>query len=344
MPKYLVTGVAGFIGSSIARALLEQGEEVRGLDDFSTGKRENIADLRGLDFREVTLLDPAGMAEACEGIECVFHEAALPSVPKSVADPKLTNAVNVDGTLNLLVAARDAGVRRVVYAASSSAYGDSETLPKHEGMLPKPVSPYAVQKLAGEHYMQTFSAVYGLETVSLRYFNVFGPHQDANSQYSAVLAKFITQMLQGDTPAIFGDGEQSRDFTYIENAVLANLLASTAPAAKVCGKVFNVATGRRYSLNQTYDMLQQIIGFNGGAKYAPVRSGDIKHSLADISLAKTLLGYAPPVAFEEGLRRTVNWYRQMPQPGSDGRREVLRKPPAHESEQASVQSAIPAGL
>lgn len=314
MPKYLVTGVAGFIGSSIARALLQRGEEVRGLDDFSTGKRENIADLKDLDFREVTLLDPAGLAAACNDIDCVFHEAALPSVPKSVADPKLTNKVNVEGTLNLLVAARDAGIRRVVYAASSSAYGDSEVLPKHEGMAPKPISPYAVQKLTGEHYMQTFSAVYGLETVSLRYFNIFGPHQDANSQYSAVLAKFITQMLQGDTPAIFGDGEQSRDFTYIENAVLANLLASAAPAGKVCGKVFNVASGRRYSLNQTYEMLQQIIGFRGRPQYAAPRAGDVKHSLADISLAQEHLEYVPAVSFEEGLRRTVNWYKQAPQP------------------------------
>lgn len=314
MPKYLVTGVAGFIGSSIARALLQRGEEVRGLDDFSTGKPENIADLKDLDFREVTLLDPEGLAAACDDIDCVFHEAALPSVPKSVADPKLTNKVNVEGTLNLLVAARDSGVRRVVYAASSSAYGDSEVLPKHEGMAPKPISPYAVQKLTGEHYMQTFSAVYGLETVSLRYFNIFGPHQDANSQYSAVLAKFITQMLQGDTPAIFGDGEQSRDFTYIENAVLANLLASVASASKVCGKVFNVASGRRYSLNQTYEMLQQIIGFRGRPQYAAPRAGDVKHSLADISLAQEYLEYTPAVSFEEGLRRTVNWYKQAPQP------------------------------
>ena len=341
MPKYLVTGVAGFIGSSIARALLERGEEVRGLDDFSTGKRENIADLGGLDFREVTLLDPAGLAESCSGIECIFHEAALPSVPKSVAEPQLTNAVNVDGTLNLLVAARDAGVRRIVYAASSSAYGESETLPKREDMSPKPISPYAVQKLTGEYYMQTFSAVYRLETVSLRYFNIFGPHQDANSQYSAVLAKFITQMLQGETPTIFGDGEQSRDFTYIENAVLANLLASEAPAGKVCGKVFNVATGTRYSLNQTYELLRQIISFGEAANYAPARSGDIKHSLADIGLAQTNLGYAPPVTFEEGLRRTVDWYREVLQTGSNG---VLKKTVARGSEPAAVRDIIRAGL
>ncbi len=332
MPKYLVTGVAGFIGSSIARELLQRGEEVRGLDDFSTGKRENIADLKDLDFREVTLLDPSGLAEACTGIDCIFHEAALPSVPKSVAEPKLTNAVNVEGTLNLLVAARDAGVRRVVYAASSSAYGDSEVLPKHEGMIPRPISPYAVQKLTGEHYMQTFSSVYGLETVSLRYFNIFGPRQDANSQYSAVLAKFITQMLQGDTPTIFGDGEQSRDFTYVENAVLANLLASAAPAEQVCGKVFNIATGNRYSLNQTYAILQKIIGFNGAAKCAPARAGDVKHSLADISLAQKHLGYTPMVSFEEGLQRTANWYKQVLRTGSNG---VVKKTAACGSEPAS---------
>jgi UDP-glucose 4-epimerase len=202
----------------------------------------------------------------------------------------------------------------VVYAASSSAYGESEVLPKHEGMAPKPISPYAVQKLTGELYMQTFAAVYGLETVSLRYFNVFGPHQDANSQYSAVLAKFITQMLQGQTPTIFGDGEQSRDFTYIENVVHANLLAAAAPADKASGKVFNVATGSRYSLNQTYEMLQGIIGFSGKAAYGPPRVGDVKHSLADINLARIYLKYAPAVSFEEGLRRTVEWYKQASHP------------------------------
>ncbi len=312
MAKYLVTGVAGFIGSAIGRALIERGEIVRGLDNFATGKRENIAELDGrLDFRECTLLDPEALAERCKGIDYIFHEAALPSVPKSVAEPKLTNAVNVEGTLNLLVAARDAGVKRVVYAASSSAYGDSEVLPKQEGMIPKPISPYAVQKLTGEYYMQTFSAVYGLETVSLRYFNIFGPRQDANSQYSAVLAKFITQMLQGETPTIFGDGEQSRDFTYIDNAVRANLLACAAPKEEVCGKVFNVATGTRFSLNQTYEMLQEITGYSGRAKYAPARLGDVKHSLADITLAQKHLKYAPAVSFHEGLRRTVAWYRDV---------------------------------
>ncbi|HZU31529.1 MAG TPA: SDR family oxidoreductase [Candidatus Angelobacter sp.] len=311
MAKYLVTGSAGFIGSSIARELVRRGEDVRGLDDFSTGKWENIEEIKdSIDFRGVSLLDQASVASACNGVDYVIHQAALPSVPKSVAEPELTHAVNVNGTLNLLLAARDAGVKRVVYVASSSAYGDSETLPKHEGMVPRPISPYAVQKLTGEYYMQTFSAVYGLETVALRYFNIFGPRQDANSQYSAVLAKFITQMQQGEAPTIFGDGEQSRDFTFVANAVQANLKACVAPAHEVSGKVFNIATGTRFSLNQTYEMLRKIIGFSGAIKYTSARTGDVKHSLADISLAQKHLGYSVEVSFEEGLRRTVAWYQQ----------------------------------
>lgn len=312
MARFLITGIAGFIGSAIAEALVQRGSEVRGLDDFSTGRRENLAQLKGaIDFHEISLLDPARLNSACRGIDCVFHEAAIPSVPKSVAEPKHTNQVNVEGTLNLLIAARDAGVRRVIYAASSSAYGESPALPKREDMLPHPISPYAAQKLMGEHYMQVFASVYGLETVSLRYFNIFGPRQDANSQYSAVLAKFITQMLQGQAATIFGDGEQSRDFTYVENAVQANLLAAEAPATEVSGRVFNVATGRRFSLNQTYQMLQAIIGFSEPAEYAPARSGDIRHSLADITLAQKHLNYSPSIGFEEGLRRTVEWYRKV---------------------------------
>jgi len=312
MAKYLVTGIAGFIGSSIAHELVSRGETVRGLDDFSTGKPENIQDIRNdLDFRQASLLDEAALASACKGIDYVIHQAALPSVPKSVAEPQLTHAVNVNGTLNLLIAARDAGVKRVVYAASSSAYGESEVLPKQEAMIPRPISPYAVQKLTGEYYMQTFSAVYGLETVSLRYFNIFGPRQDANSQYSAVLAKFITQMQQGEAPTIFGDGEQSRDFTYVANAVQANLKACAVPAKDVSGKVFNIATGSRFSLKQTFEMLRKIIGFSGAAKFAPARTGDVKHSLADIALAQKHLGYSAGVSFEEGLRRTVEWYEQQ---------------------------------
>lgn len=313
MPHYLVTGAAGFIGSAIVRELLKRGEQVRGLDDFSTGKWENIANLDGLDFREGNILDSRDLASACEGIDCVFHEAALPSVPKSVADPLLTNSVNAQGTLNLLLAARDAGVRRVVYAASSSAYGDSEVLPKREDMLPNPISPYAAQKLTGEYYMKVFASVYGLETVSLRYFNIFGPRQSANSEYSAVLAKFITQMLQGETPTIFGDGEQSRDFTYVDNAVEANLLACSAPAKTVCGKVFNVATGSCVSLNETYKLLVNTTGFKGAPQYQPPRVGDVKHSVADIKLAEQHLGYSPKVSFKEGLARTVRWYREVMQ-------------------------------
>jgi UDP-glucose 4-epimerase len=317
MAKYLVTGAAGFIGSSIARALIDRGESVRGIDNFATGKRENIEDLKGkLDFREASILDEAALADACKGIDYVFHEAALPSVPKSVAEPKLTNATNIDGTLNVLLAARDAKVKRVIYAASSSAYGESEVLPKQEAMIARPISPYAVQKLTGEHYMQTFTAVYGLETVSLRYFNVFGPRQDANSQYSAVLAKFITQMSRNESPTIFGDGEQSRDFTFIENVIKGNLLAASAPAAEVSGKMFNVATGTRITLNQTFKLLQEIIGFSGPAKYAAPRVGDVKHSLADITLARKHMGYTPNVSFEEGLRRTVAWYREVMEPAT----------------------------
>jgi UDP-glucose 4-epimerase len=310
MGRFLVTGVAGFIGSTIARALIDRGDKLRGLDDFSTGKWENLTGITGsLDLREASLLNPPELTAACEGIDCIFHQAALPSVPKSVADPYRTNAVNVDGTLNLLIAARDAGVKRVVYAASSSAYGDSHVLPKREDMVPRPISPYAVQKLTGEHYMNVFSSVYGLETVSLRYFNVFGPRQDHSSQYSAVLAKFIMQMLQGRAPTIFGDGEQSRDFTFVENVVRANLLAAEAPAAEVSGKVFNIATGKRYSLNQTYKLLQGIIGFAGEPIYLPPRAGDVRHSLAHIGLAQKHLGYSPSESFESGLARTVEWYQ-----------------------------------
>ena len=310
MTLHLVTGVAGFIGSSIARALLAQGDQVRGIDNFSTGNRENIADMRGrIDFHEADLLDMDAMRRACTGVDCVFHEAAIPSVPKSVKDPLGSNQVNVDGTVNVLIAARDAKAKRVVYAASSSAYGDTPTLPKHEEMKPDPISPYAVAKLASEYYMVSFYRCYGLETVCLRYFNIFGPRQDPTSPYSGVLAKFITQMLQGEQPTIFGDGSQSRDFTYIDNAVQANLLAAKAPAAAVAGGVFNVATGTRADLNETFQILKKLTGYSGDVKYGPEREGDVKHSLADISSAEKHLGYKPKVDFEEGLRRTVEWYR-----------------------------------
>jgi len=310
MALNLITGIAGFIGSSIARALLERGEQVRGIDNLATGKRENIKEIADrIDFREADLLDLDAMKEACHGVECVYHQAAIPSVPKSVLDPLGSNQANVDGTVNILIAARDAKVRRVVYAASSSAYGDTPTLPKREDMTPNPISPYAVAKLASEYYMVSFFRCYGLETVSLRYFNIFGPRQDPTSPYSGVLAKFITQMLRGEQPTIFGDGSQSRDFTYIDNAVSANLLAAQAPTAKVAGRVFNVATGTRVDLNQTFELLKKMTGYSGNVKYAAERGGDIKHSLADITLATKALGYEPKVNFEEGLQRTVEWYR-----------------------------------
>lgn len=310
MAKYLVTGIAGFIGSNLARTLLARGEHVRGVDNFSTGKRENILDIvDGLDFRECDLLDLEAMRAACQGVDYVLHQAAVASVPRSVADPVGANRANVDGTLNLLIAARDAKVKRVVFAASSSAYGDTPTLPKHEAMISTPISPYAVSKLAGELYMQSFWRVYGLETVCLRYFNIFGPHQDPSSQYSGVLARFITFMLSGRQPTIFGDGEQSRDFTYVDNAVAANLLACAAPASQVAGRVFNVATGHQATLNQTIALLRQITGYAGPVEHGPDRAGDIKHSFADISAAQKYLGYRPAVGFDEGLKRTVAWYR-----------------------------------
>jgi len=315
MATYLVTGVAGFIGSAIAHALLERGDKVRGIDNYCTGNRENLAELLPrLEFQDSDIRDLTAVKAACRGVDFVFHQAALASVPRSVKEPLPTNEVNVGGTLNVLMAAKEAGVRRVIYAASSSAYGDTPTLPKHEGMVPNPISPYAVSKLTGEHYMSAFYRVYGLETVSLRYFNIFGPRQDANSQYSGVLAKFITNMLNGQTPMIFGDGEQSRDFTYIDNAVQANLLACSAPAKSVAGQVFNVATGERYTLNQTVELLRKLTDFKGQPQFTAERPGDVKHSLADISRARQHLGYNPTVDFKEGLKRTVAWYRTMQKP------------------------------
>jgi len=315
MAKYLVTGAAGFIGSSLVRALLERGEQVRGIDNFSTGRRENLSEvLHRIDFREADILDLDAMHQACSGVDYVLHEAAIPSVPKSVLDPLASNRANVDGTVNVLVAARDAKVKRVVYAASSSAYGDTPTLPKHEAMPPNPISPYAVAKLASELYMVSFYRCYGLETVSLRYFNIFGPRQDPSSPYSGVLAKFSMQMLRGEQPTIFGDGETSRDFTYIDNAVSANLLACTAPAAECAGRVFNCATGARSTLNQTFDALKQLTGYKGSVNYAPERGGDIKHSLADITQAQEYLGYKVLVNFADGLRRTVEWCKNQGRP------------------------------
>jgi UDP-glucose 4-epimerase len=310
MSLYLITGVAGFIGSSLAHAVLSRGDQVRGVDNLSTGKRENISEiLNRIDFREADIVDLDAMHKACAGVDFVLHQAAIPSVPKSVLDPLGSNRANIDGTVNVLVAARDAKVKRVVYAASSSAYGDTPTLPKHEEMKPDPISPYAVAKLASEQYMISFYRCYGLETVCLRYFNIFGPRQDPSSPYSGVLAKFITQMLRGEQPTIHGDGEQSRDFTYIDNAVDANLLACTAPAQKAAGQMFNVATGRRVTLNETFKLLQGLTSYKGQPNHGPERGGDIKHSLADISKAEAGLDYKPKVDFEEGLLRTVDWYR-----------------------------------
>lgn len=310
MGKYLVTGAAGFIGRSIAAALLARGEQVRGVDNFITGKRSNLVGLEAMEFVEGDLTDPKVCQQVTEGVEVVFHEAALASVPRSVKDPQATNNNCVNATLNVLVAAKDNGVRRVVYAGSSSAYGDTPTLPKHEQMAPNPISPYAVAKLAGEQYMRSFSRVYGLETVVLRYFNVFGPYQDPNSFYSGVLALFCRKMLAGEQPTINGDGEHSRDFTYIDNVVHANLLAAAAPADKVSGQVMNAATGSRITLNNTFELLKELTGYEGVAAYGPERAGDIRDSLADISLAAERMGYRPQVNFREGLRRTVQWYRQ----------------------------------
>ncbi|HET7103595.1 MAG TPA: SDR family oxidoreductase [Terracidiphilus sp.] len=313
MKKYLVTGAAGFIGRSIVAALLGRGEDVRGVDSFITGKRGNLSGLQGMEFLDGDLSDPGVCARACEGVEIIFHEAALASVPRSVLDPAGTHQNCVTATVNLLVAARAAGVRRVIYAGSSSAYGDTPVLPKQEEMLPSPISPYAVAKLAGEHYMCSFHLVYGLEAVVLRYFNVFGPYQDPTSHYSGVLAIFIRSMLAGDQPTIYGDGSQSRDFTYIENVVNANLLAADAPAGRVAGRVMNIATGKRITLNETFDILKELTGYKGAAAYGAPRAGDIHDSLADIRRANELLGYWPTIDFREGLRRTVDWYRANPE-------------------------------
>jgi UDP-glucose 4-epimerase len=309
METYLVTGAAGFIGRSIAAELLARGKKVRGIDNFVTGKRENLLGLEAMDFIEADINDTAAVAWACRGVECIFHEAAIPSVPRSVEDPVTSNHAGVSGTVQLLVAAKNAKVQRVVYAGSSSVYGNTPTLPKQEQMQPSPISPYAVSKLAGELYMQSFQRVYGMETVVIRYFNVFGPFQDPTSHYSGILAIFTMKMLAGEIPTIYGDGEQSRDFTFIQNVVHGNLLASEAPAERVSGKVFNIATGSRVTLNQTVEILRRATGYTGEVRYAAERSGDVKHSLADISRAKECFGYEPLVGFNEGIERTVAWYK-----------------------------------
>jgi len=309
MSRYLITGIAGFIGSTLAHTLVEQGHEVRGIDNLSTGNLDNLSGLGNrIDFRQVDLQDVAGMQSACEGMEFILHQAALASVPRSVKDPLSSHQSNLNGTLTLLIAARDAGVRRIVYAASSSAYGDQPTQPKHEEMPPLPLSPYAVQKLACEYYLQAFYRSYGLEAVCLRYFNIYGPRQAADSPYSGVIAKFTTSMMAGETPTIFGDGMTSRDFTYIDNAVSANLLACQAPSSVATGRVFNIGTGESHTLNEVYAAIASVLGFSGKPIYGFPRAGDIRHSLADISRATKELDYQPMVHFRNGLQKTVAWY------------------------------------
>lgn len=304
--RFLVTGGAGFIGSALARALVQRGDDVRVVDNFSTGKRENLAGVAGVEVLAGDILDSGLLARAADGVSVIFHEAAIPSVPRSVAEPVPTNQVNVDGTLAVLLAARQAGVRRVVYAASSSAYGDTPTLPKVETMAPAPLSPYAVSKLAGEYYCRSFHSVYGLETVCLRYFNVFGPRQDPESQYAAVIPRFVNAALQGSAAQVFGDGNQSRDFCFVDNVVNANLLAAVAPDAP--GKVFNIACGVASSLNDVLALLGDLLGKPVERVYDTSRSGDVRHSLADITAARTVLGYQPAISFAEGLRRTIDWF------------------------------------
>jgi UDP-glucose 4-epimerase len=309
--RFLVTGGAGFIGSHVVEELVRRGHSVAVLDDFSSGKEQNLSGVLGkIDVLQNSITDFEMTRAACHGAQFVIHLAARTSVPRSVEDPLGNNLVNVDGTLNVLVAARDAGVRRVVFSASSAAYGDSPSLPKTESMPAIPISPYGVSKLVGESYCQVFSKTYDIETVSLRYFNVFGPRQDPTSQYSGVLSRFILAILSGHPPVVFGDGEQSRDFTFVDNVVDLTLRACEAPG--VSGMVFNGGTGGRYTLNHTLQLLSKIVGKPIQAKYAAPRTGDILHSQADISLALKHLGYDPRIGFEEGLRRTFDWYRSTP--------------------------------
>jgi len=307
--RYVVTGGAGFIGSNTVDELVRRGETVIVLDDLSSGKEDNLAEVRSkISFIKGSITDLEAVRKAMQSADYVIHLAARTSVPRSVKDPIDTNKINVEGTLNVLVAARDAKVKRVVFAASSSAYGETPTLPKVETMQPEPISPYGVAKYAGELYAQMFGRVYGLENVSLRYFNIFGPRQDPDSPYSGVLAKFCTAFLEKTQPLVFGDGEQSRDFTFVENAVAANLLACEAPNAS--GKVFNIGTGTRVTLNQTLALLANLTGNKLETKYEPPRDGDIRDSQADITQAREFLNYEALVTFEEGLRRTVEWYRE----------------------------------
>jgi UDP-glucose 4-epimerase len=308
MTSYLVTGGAGFIGSNLVDELLRRGHGVRVLDNVSTGRLENLAGVRDrIEFFDADICNLETIRPCFAGVHYVLHLAALPSVPRSVADPLSANKVNIEGTLNVLLASRDAKVKRVVFAASSAAYGDNPTLPRVESHEPLPMSPYALTKLAGEYYCQIFTRLYGLEAVALRYFNIFGPRQNPHSQYTGVLSKFIAAYIKGTTPTIFGDGEQSRDFTYVDNVVDATLRACTAPEAP--GRVINVGVGGRFTLNQTIALLNEIFGKQVTPRYDPPRDGDVLHSQANISLARQVLGYEPKVPYEQGLRKTVEWYR-----------------------------------
>ncbi len=311
--RFLVTGGAGFIGSALVDELVRRSQSVVVLDDLSTGKEANLSGVAGrVELIRGSICDAETVRRACAGVDYVLHLAARTSVPRSILEPAETNRVNVDGTLNVLIAARDARVKRFVFAASSSAYGDSSTLPKLESMPAVPISPYGVTKLVGEVYAQVFGRCYGLETVCLRYFNVFGPRQDPNSPYSGVLSRFITALLDGAQPVVFGDGEHSRDFNYVENVVHATLRAAEVPGAS--GLVFNVGTGGRFTLNQTLALLEKISGRPAKPRYDAPRAGDIRDSQADITLARNILGYDPRVSFEEGLRRTWEWYASASRP------------------------------
>ena len=312
MSHFLVTGGAGFIGSHLSEELVRRGHRVRVADNLSSGKRANLAHIHGPEILEGDVADLAFAKRAVDGCEYVLHQAAIPSVPRSVKDPVSSNRANVDGTLNVLIAARDAGVKRLVFAGSSSAYGDTPTLPKHEEMPTQPLSPYALQKVVGEQYLQMFTRLYGLETVAIRYFNVFGPRQDPTSPYSGVISVFATALLENRSPQIFGNGEQTRDFTYVANVVDGVLRACDATA--VSGEVINVATGGRVSLNELFRVMRGLIGATVEPTYAEGRAGDVRDSQADISKARRLLGYEPIVDFEEGLRRTVEWYRSETAP------------------------------
>ncbi len=307
---YLITGGAGFIGSHIVERAVAQGARVRVLDNFSTGKRQNLRPFqKQIELIEADLCDLAKVRSACESVRYVLHLGAIPSVPRSVADPILTNHANIDGTLNLLVAARDAKCQRVVFSSSSSVYGDTPTLPKREDMAPSPLSPYALHKLAGEHYCRLFWQLYGLETIALRYFNVFGPRQDPMSQYAAAIPKFVTSIVHGEPPPVFGDGEQSRDFSYVSNVVEANFAACRAPRS-ACGEAFNIACGQPVTVNHTIRLINEVLGRNIQPKHLPRRPGDILHSHADISKAERLLHYKPQVDFREGLEITVRWFAE----------------------------------